>query len=143
MIDAFASFTLSSVRHGEGFGESDLKNLARQLQIALGRQGFVVGDAGDLFGASTDLWAFSVTLEGFEISVGISPDYRSPEDRWSAQVHLQDPGWFKQTRAKRMAELKRIEWAVHDALRSDLGGRDIEWLIGKGRLRQGEGQPTP
>ena len=141
VVDVFADFTLPATRHGSGFRESDLKELARQLRGSLEKRSFAVGE---LFGSSIDLWAFSIDFEDFDIDVGVSPEQLSgKDDRWSAQLHLQDRGWFDETRAKRLAALQRIEWAVHDALITDFGARDLEWHLGNGRVRSGAGQPTP
>jgi hypothetical protein len=140
MIDHFALFTLSSIHHGPGFQGSDLKALANRLQKSFEARGF---DVGEVFGSSTDLWMFSIDCDGFEISVGISPDYGTSDDRWCTQNQLVDPGWFTKARTERLTKLTQIDWATHDALIRDIGARDIEWHIGKGRIRRGEGQPTP
>ena len=100
-----------------------MKELVRKLQGSLQRRGFVVGD---LFGSSTDLWAFSIDFKDFELSVGIGPKHGSANDRWLAQTHMEDPGWLSSTRAKRKAELTRVALAVRDALVADLGARLIE-----------------
>jgi len=81
--------------------------------------------------------------DGVDIGVGISPECRSDDDYWSVQVHLDDPGWFKSTRERRIAQIAPIEWAIHEALVSDLGGKIIEWHIGPGKVRPGSGTSMP
>jgi len=141
MIDAFAYFHLPSVPYDQDFKTADLKALAARLQGALAGQGY---DVGDLFGSDTDMWGFPVRFDGyFDVDVGIWSPKSSRDNRWSAQVHVQDPGWLKTTRDARLAKTKEVEWAVHDALRSHFDARNLEWYFRKGPARVGEGQPTP
>jgi hypothetical protein len=137
-IDHFCSVKIPSQRRTALFEEADLKLLAGRLKTALARRSFA---SGEIFGSSTDLQAF--TVEGGDVDVGISPAREASDDCWSVQVHLQDAGWFKSTREKRMAHLNKIEWAIHDALKADLGGNIVEWHIGPGRVKPGHGVATP
>ena len=123
MIDAFASFDVASVAYGSKLQESELKNLVERLRGFLEERGFA---AGEVFGSSVDIWAFSIDCNDFEISIGIGPKHCSSNVRWIAQIHLSDPGWFPAIRVKRIAELKRVELEVRDVLFTDLGARNIE-----------------
>jgi hypothetical protein len=138
MKDAFALFTLHNVRHDDGFGASELVALAGQLKTALDKRGF---EAGDVFGSSTDLQMFCIEIEDCEYSVGFSPDEGGPT-RWCAQAQLDDPGWLRSTRERRLATFKRLALAIHDALIHDFEARDIEWFF-DARVHRGRGTPLP
>ena len=141
MLDHFAYFSLASIVHGSDFLESTLKGLVNRFRGSLKARGLKCDD--DIFGSSTDLWAFSVDVDGVAISVGLSPERGADNSRWCAQIQSDDLGWFQGTRAKRMEQVKRVEWAVHEALKADLHAKDIKWHVYRGPIRPEDGQDTP
>ncbi len=140
MLSVSALFKLPDVRRGPDFKADDLKALAARLRNSLANRGF---DVGDLFGSDIDIWGFSVDFGSFDILVDISRLDGSTNDHWTSQMLVQDPGWRRSTRDARLKDLKKVEWAVHDALENDFRAQNIEWHLGKGRTRPGQGQPTP
>lgn len=140
MLNVCVTYSLPGVSRGPNFKSADLKALASRLRSALAEVGFEVGD---MFGSDIDLWGFTVAFGSFEVLVDVGRLDGSTDDNWSSELMIRDPGWFRSTREARLNELKTLEWAVHNALNDDLQAREIEWHLGKGRLRLGQGQPTP
>ena len=136
----FASFLMDRESQGKPVSEAELKDVAGRLATALAQRGFEVGE---VFGSSTDLQGFAVASAACEILVDISPPEITFDKRWGLQVLLEDPGWFRTTREQRLGEMKRVEWAVHEALSNDLRAREIGWFVGEGRVSRQVSQPTP
>ena len=137
-VHHFVSFDLD---RPDGVTESELKRLALQHRDLVAQQSFVVGD---LFGSAIDLWGFPVETAEGEVLVGLSSPEVTVDGRWSVQVTLMDSGLFAATRRKRFAELKRVEWAVHNALIEEtMGARDLVWDVGEGSSSHTKAQPTP
>jgi hypothetical protein len=134
--DVFALCTLD-IRHDDGLRESGPQAMARKLKGALEKRGF---DSDDAFGVD-GLWMFGIDIEDCEYLVGFDADDSGP-NRWSVQLHLQDSGWLRGTREQRLAALKHLALATHDALVKDFEARDIEWFFDV-RVRPGQGTPVP
>jgi hypothetical protein len=140
MVDSTVYFDLpSDVRHAE-VTEAELKSLAVTFQSSLRQRGLPVGE---IFGSEDDLWGFSFDFGKYEILFSVSPNRLSKPQRWFADVSLHDPGWFQATRQGRLAELKRVERAVHSALVSDLHAKKVTWYLGKGRIDRREARSEP
>jgi hypothetical protein len=136
----YASFMLRDRSSTEPVTESELKGFAERMRTALLKREF---DVGDVFGSSTDLWGFGVQTEFCEVLVDVSPPEVTTDRRWGIQVMLSDPGWFKSTREKRISAIKRVEWALHEALLNELGTQDLYWLLEPGRVNRRPRQKTP
>jgi hypothetical protein len=140
MVDSTVYFDLRSGTREQRVSEADLKGVAVMLRDAMRKRGFSVGD---LFGSSTDVWGFSIDYEHYDISVGVSPNRLSKPQRWFVDVLLDDPGWFRSTRATRLSNMKLVEHAVHSALTTDLGAQHVAWFLGNGHIDRRQSQPEP
>jgi hypothetical protein len=140
MVDSTVYFDVRLVPAGSRVAEADVKALATQFHSLMRGRSIAVGE---LYGSSTDLWGFSFDFDGYQILFSVSPNQISKSQQWFADVLLDEPGWFSATRATRLAAMKRVERAVHDALIHDLKAQNIEWFVGKGRTDRRQSQPEP
>jgi hypothetical protein len=139
MRDVFVSFDLPSFAQ-QPVREADLRHLAGLLRSAFAGRGFGVDD---LFGSADDVWGFSIDCRREYISIGLSPPSKTTDARWLAHIQSFELGWLKSTRSKRAAELKRVEWALHDVL-VGVGARGLKWsLPAGGFFRPRINQSTP
>src|SRR5262245_44641784 len=104
MIDIFNRFNLPNEPTSRPT-VSELRTLLSQLRQMFDGRGYETYEIV----ITSDLSCFSIEFDEFSILLGVSPEFRSPRHRWSGQVHVDDFGLFKQTRAKRRAELDRVK----------------------------------
>lgn len=136
----YASFRVNGRKTNGPVSEAELKEFVSRLRDALVKRSF---DAGDIYGSATDMWGFNVETRSCEVLIGSSPPEITHDGKWDVQVMISQLGWFKKTRDKQFADLKRVEWAVHEALSVDLAVWDLDWLLEPGRVQNRARRATP